>query len=221
MKTNRGENGIMTNLTACIPHRTLLGRPNQRGWGGWDMRHAWGRGSEASSKCQKNMITEPKITAYYKRSMESLEITHFLVSDHSEWEIHVGWLVVYLTALNTPSSHKLRRVSHISWGRGGHISYLKRSAPRDVQFIYTGHEHEPDLPPRIYGCNFPHIDSCTTTDDTDLHFAFRCFSSFLTKAQSYLICGSMGATLSNIPWRQYSLGGLSTQQSKGKVVRVL
>jgi hypothetical protein len=39
-----GENCIMMNFAACILHRILLRWLNQRGWGGLDMWHAWGRG---------------------------------------------------------------------------------------------------------------------------------------------------------------------------------
>jgi hypothetical protein len=43
-KTDRGENCIMMNFTACILHRILLGWLNQGAWGGRDMWHAWGTG---------------------------------------------------------------------------------------------------------------------------------------------------------------------------------
>jgi hypothetical protein len=41
-KTYHGENCIMMNFITCILHRIFLGWLNLGGWGGWDIKHAWG-----------------------------------------------------------------------------------------------------------------------------------------------------------------------------------
>jgi hypothetical protein len=43
-KTDSGENCVMMKFTTCIIHLILLEWLNQRGWGGQNMWHTWGRG---------------------------------------------------------------------------------------------------------------------------------------------------------------------------------